>query len=108
MDEAIAFDAAVKDPERYPELGRFFWPEIGVATGFDPEAINSRREAARDKSERERERLAYDKLWKTSRRYPARAASSLPWIICKCGRCRTRWQKTSAQTSTRTNGASGK
>jgi DnaB-like helicase C terminal domain len=52
----------VKDPERYPELGKFFWPEIGLATGFDADAINARREAARDKAERERERLSYDKL----------------------------------------------
>jgi hypothetical protein len=62
IDEAIAFDAAVKDPERLTDLALFFWPEISHATGADLNAINARREAARDKAEAERERLAYDKL----------------------------------------------
>jgi DNA primase len=57
IDEAIAFDAAVKDPERLTDLALFFWPEISHATGADLNAINARREAARDKAEAERERL---------------------------------------------------
>jgi hypothetical protein len=62
IDEAITFDAAVKDPERITDLASFFWPEIQHATGTDLDAINARREAARDKAEAERERLAYEKL----------------------------------------------
>jgi DNA primase len=62
LDEAIAFDAAVNDPERLTDLSQFFWPEIIHATGADLDAINARRGAARDRAEQERERLAYDKL----------------------------------------------
>lgn len=62
LDEAIAFDAAVTDPERLTDLSQFFWPVVFEATGVDLDAINARREAARAKAEAERERLAYDRL----------------------------------------------
>lgn len=66
LDEAIAFDAAVKDPERLTDLSSFFWPEIVEATGADFDAINARRDAARDKAEAERERRAYDELLRSA------------------------------------------
>ena len=49
-------------PARLTDLASFFWPEIQEATGTDFDAINARREAAREKAEKERERRAYDKL----------------------------------------------
>jgi putative DNA primase/helicase len=50
LDEAIAFAASVKGPERLTDLSEFFWPEIRGATGADEYIINSRLETAREKA----------------------------------------------------------
>src|SRR5690349_11574814 len=44
------------------DLASFFWLAIQEATETDFDAINARRDAAREKVERGRERRAYDKL----------------------------------------------
>ena len=62
LDEAIAFDAAVKDSERLTDLSSFFWPMVLDATGADFDAVNARRDDARAKAEAERERRAYNEL----------------------------------------------
>jgi DNA primase catalytic core len=62
LDEAIAFDAAVKGPGRLTDLSLFFWPEIFEATGADRNAVSVRREASRAKAEADLERLTYEKL----------------------------------------------
>ena len=66
MDEAIAFDATQKDPERLTDLASFFWPEILQATGAEIAAVNMRRDAARVRLEDARERRAYDELLRSA------------------------------------------
>ena len=62
LDDAVAFDARVKDAERLTDLSSFFWPQILKATNVDFDAINVRREAAREKAKMERERSACEEL----------------------------------------------
>jgi DNA primase len=62
LDEAVAFDAVLKDAERLTDLALFFWPEILKATNVDYNAINARREMARQQAEIERERYALEEL----------------------------------------------
>jgi DNA primase len=62
LEEAISFDAAVKDPAHLTDLSEFFWPIIVEATGVDLDAINARRDAAREEAEQERECIACGEL----------------------------------------------
>lgn len=62
LDEAIAVDESVTAPEKLLDLERFFWPEIIEATEADEDALAARREAAREKQTKERERREYSAL----------------------------------------------
>jgi hypothetical protein len=66
LDEAVAFDTTVKDAERLTDLASFFWPEILKATNVDLNAINARREMARQQAEIERERYALEELFRAA------------------------------------------
>lgn len=66
LDEAIALDAATTAPSDLTDLDLFFWPVIRDAIGAGDAAIEARRVAAREKQERERNRIAHETLLRES------------------------------------------
>ena len=71
LDDAIAFDAGVKDPAWYPDLDRFFWPAILHATGADMDGVFARRDSVRERAEKKREARAYEDLLRNVERSAA-------------------------------------
>ena len=62
LDEAIAFDASISNPERFTDIDMFFWPPVLDGTGASWETLYARREAMREREAQERARRELEGL----------------------------------------------
>lgn len=62
LDEAVAHDEAVTNPERMTDLDLFFWPPIKEATGVGEDALMARLYASREEKAKAQEVEAFQKL----------------------------------------------
>lgn len=62
LDEAVLYDEAVTNPDRFTDLDLFFWPAIREATGVDEGALHARLLAVRERKEKKAQADAYEAL----------------------------------------------